>query len=223
ASWAYRFCYNQPNVISVLSGMSTIGQVRQNVADYQANRPFSPEEQQAFEQATEMLRGMASVPCTNCRYCVKDCPEGVVIPAILGLLNLELKPRTGRSRSSSNSGSQCLARPGASPAPPAKPCAPRASTSSTSWKWPSTTSNKKAAASRRARSAVWSYRTALRPGLPYGKPGRAGGPRNPAWLLCTVGLEPPPASGRRFSALLPEPFRFLTFSLPELAGFFTHA
>ena len=90
ASWAYRFCYNQPNVISVLSGMSTIDQVRQNVADYQANRPFSPEEQRAFEQATEMLRGMASVPCTNCRYCVKDCPEGVVIPAILGLLNLEL-------------------------------------------------------------------------------------------------------------------------------------
>ena len=90
ASWAYRFCCNQPNVLTVLSGMSNLDQVRQNVADYQANRPFSPEEQQALDAAVETLRGMASVPCTNCRYCVKDCPQGVVIPAILGLLNLEL-------------------------------------------------------------------------------------------------------------------------------------
>ena len=90
ASWAYRFCCNQPNVLTVLSGMSNLDQVRQNVADYQANRPFSPEEQQALDAAVETLRGMASVPCTNCRYCVKDCPQGVVIPTILGLLNLEL-------------------------------------------------------------------------------------------------------------------------------------
>ena len=90
ASWAYRFCCNQPNVLTVLSGMSNLDQVRQNVADYQANRPFSAEEQQALDAAVETLRGMASVPCTNCRYCVKDCPQGVVIPTILGLLNLEL-------------------------------------------------------------------------------------------------------------------------------------
>ena len=87
---AYRFCCNQPNVLTVLSGMSNLDQVRQNVADYQANRPFSAEEQQALDAAVETLRGMASVPCTNCRYCVKDCPQGVVIPTILGLLNLEL-------------------------------------------------------------------------------------------------------------------------------------
>lgn len=90
ASWAYRFCYNLPNVLTVLAGMSTLEQVRQNVADYRANRPFSPDEQQAFDQAAEILRGMASIPCTNCRYCVKDCPQNVAIPTILGLLNLEL-------------------------------------------------------------------------------------------------------------------------------------
>ena len=90
ASWAYRFCCNQPNVLTVLSGMSNLDQVRQNVADYQANRPFSPEEQQALDAAVETLRGMASVPCTNCRYCAKECPQGVKIPEIMGLLNLEL-------------------------------------------------------------------------------------------------------------------------------------
>lgn len=90
ASWAYRFCMNQPNVLTVLSGMSSIDQVRQNMADFQVNRPFSPAEQQALDAAVEALHDMASVPCTNCRYCVKDCPQGVVIPTILNLLNLEL-------------------------------------------------------------------------------------------------------------------------------------
>ena len=90
ASWAYRFCMNQPNVLTVLSGVSNIEQVRENVADFQANRPFSAAEQEALNAAIETLRGMASVPCTNCRYCVKECPQGVVIPEILSLLNLEL-------------------------------------------------------------------------------------------------------------------------------------
>ena len=89
-SWSYRFCYNLPGVIAVLSGMSTIEQTRQNVAEYQAGKPFTPEEQQALDQSRDILSQMASIPCTNCRYCVKDCPEGVVIPTILGLLNLEL-------------------------------------------------------------------------------------------------------------------------------------
>ncbi len=89
ASWAYRFCYGLPNVLTVLSGMSTIEQTRENVADYQAYQPFSPEEEQAFTQAIEMLRTMASIPCTNCRYCVEGCPQQIPIPIILNLLNLE--------------------------------------------------------------------------------------------------------------------------------------
>lgn len=90
ASWAYRFCWNLPGVLTVLSGMSTLEQTRENVAAYRANKPFSAEERQALDQAVATLRGMASVPCTNCRYCVKDCPQGVSIPEIMSLLNLEL-------------------------------------------------------------------------------------------------------------------------------------
>ncbi len=90
SSWAYRFCFNLPNVITVLSGMSTIDQTRENVATFQANKPFSEAEQRALDTASETLRSMASVPCTNCRYCVKECPQGVSIPEIMGLLNLEL-------------------------------------------------------------------------------------------------------------------------------------
>ncbi|RDB64527.1 Fe-S oxidoreductase [Gordonibacter sp. 28C] len=90
ASWAYRFCWNLPGVLTVLSGMSTLEQVRENVAAYRANQPFSADEQRALDEVVATLRAVASVPCTNCRYCVKDCPQGVSIPEIMSLLNLEL-------------------------------------------------------------------------------------------------------------------------------------
>lgn len=91
ASWAYRFCYNLPNVITVLSGMSSIEHVRENVDDYRSfgSKPFSPEEQLAFDEAVTALHAVDTIACTNCRYCVKDCPQGIAIPNILGLLNLE--------------------------------------------------------------------------------------------------------------------------------------
>lgn len=91
ASWAYRFCYGLPNVIAVLSGMSTTEQVRENVSDWKrfGSDPFSIEERRALDDAVKALHAVESIPCTNCRYCVKDCPQGVAIPNILALLNLE--------------------------------------------------------------------------------------------------------------------------------------
>lgn len=88
AEWAYRFCWNLPNVISVLSGMSNIAQVEENTKAYLANKPFTPEENAALTAAIEQLRSMSVVPCTACNYCVKDCPSNVKIPQIMGLLNL---------------------------------------------------------------------------------------------------------------------------------------
>lgn len=89
AEWAYRFCWNLPNVISVLSGMSTVEQARENMASFAANEPFTEAEQKALDAAIEKLRSMASVPCTACNYCVKGCPSGVKIPKVMELLNLE--------------------------------------------------------------------------------------------------------------------------------------
>ncbi|MEF2655747.1 MAG: aldo/keto reductase [Eggerthellaceae bacterium] len=88
-SWAYRFCYNLPNVVSVLSGMSTLDQVKENVKEWKANAPFTEEESKVLAQAIEALESVGTIPCTNCRYCVKDCPAGVKIPEIMSLLNLE--------------------------------------------------------------------------------------------------------------------------------------
>ncbi len=89
ASWAYRYCYDLPGVLTVLSGMSTLEQTKENVAEWRARTPFTTEERAALDRAVAELRSVASIPCTNCRYCVKDCPQGVAIPNILGLLNLE--------------------------------------------------------------------------------------------------------------------------------------
>ena len=88
-SWAYRFCYNLPNVISVLSGVSTLEQIQENVREWKANEPLSAFEEKALGDAVDALKSVGLIPCTNCRYCVKDCPAGVKIPEALGLLNLE--------------------------------------------------------------------------------------------------------------------------------------
>ena len=92
ASWAYRFCYNQPGVLTVLSGMSTPDQVRQNAAEWREHGDaFSPREQKALDAACKVLASVSTVPCTNCRYCVKDCPQQIAIPEIMNLLNLEVQ------------------------------------------------------------------------------------------------------------------------------------
>ncbi|MEG0757848.1 MAG: 4Fe-4S dicluster domain-containing protein, partial [Raoultibacter sp.] len=88
-SWAYRFCWNLPHVLTVLAGMSTLEQVHENAASFKANKPFAEAELAALDEAITALRSVPTIPCTNCGYCVKDCPEGVKIPEILNLLNLE--------------------------------------------------------------------------------------------------------------------------------------
>ncbi len=91
ASWAYRFCYELPGTIATLSGMSTLEQVQQNASEWKEAGLFSDSERAALDEALARLKTMAQIPCTACRYCVKGCPEGVVIPDILNLVNLELQ------------------------------------------------------------------------------------------------------------------------------------
>lgn len=89
ASWAYRFCYHVPGVLCVLTGVSSIDQMRENLADWKADKPFTPEEEEALRRAVAALRDVPTVPCTNCRYCVKECPQGVLIPECLQFLNMD--------------------------------------------------------------------------------------------------------------------------------------
>jgi uncharacterized protein len=82
ADWALQWVWNQPEVSVVLSGMSTMEQVRQNLASADLSRvgSFSAEELQLIAAARKLCGELYPVPCTQCSYCM-PCPNGVEIPA----------------------------------------------------------------------------------------------------------------------------------------------
>lgn len=87
ASWALRFVAGLPGVAMVLSGMSTLQQLEENVALFSRIKPLSEKEKALLVQAADMLRAAGAIPCTGCKYCVEGCPANIDIPAILDLLN----------------------------------------------------------------------------------------------------------------------------------------
>ena len=90
ASWALRFVASLPNVYVVLSGMSNLEQVRDNVKTFSPLVPFSEQDYQTVARALEIYRSSESVPCTACRYCM-DCPNGVDIPKNFAIYNRYLR------------------------------------------------------------------------------------------------------------------------------------
>lgn len=86
-AWAFRFLQSINNVAVVLSGMSTMEQLRQNIETFEENKPLKNEEMKAIlNVADEMLQGN-TLPCTACAYCTEYCPKGLNIPHILSLYN----------------------------------------------------------------------------------------------------------------------------------------
>lgn len=84
ASWAIRFAQSLEQVSIVLSGMNTMEQIRDNMRDM---APLSPEEYLLLEQAGAVIAKNTAIPCTGCRYCVKDCPKGIAIPDYFRIYN----------------------------------------------------------------------------------------------------------------------------------------
>jgi len=91
ASWALRFAGSQEGVWTVLSGMSAIEQVRDNVSTFRDFEPISESEQAVLDKAVALIREIPQYPCTECRYCVKNCPNHVVIPTIIRQYNYYLR------------------------------------------------------------------------------------------------------------------------------------
>jgi len=85
---ALQWLWDQPEVSVVLSGMSTIEQVEQNLvsADASAAHPLSEKERAAIESVRTEFQSMRGIPCTQCRYCM-PCPNGVDIPFNFYLYN----------------------------------------------------------------------------------------------------------------------------------------
>jgi len=97
ASWAVRFAASLEGVITVLSGMSTLEQVRDNTQTLLDFRPISPEERKVITRAVAKFNDIPLIPCTGCRYCAPDCPQKINIPGILENLNEFTKFRSAGS------------------------------------------------------------------------------------------------------------------------------
>lgn len=88
ASWALRFAASLEGIVCVLSGMSTLDQVEQNVAVMKDFKPLDADERATIDRVRGELDKLPVIPCTDCRYCLKGCPEGVRIPVALASLNM---------------------------------------------------------------------------------------------------------------------------------------
>ena len=81
ASWAFRWLMEIPEVTTILSGMSNIEQMKDNIGTFNGGKPLSREE---WDMMLEIAEGMKNgVPCTACRYCCEGCPAGLDIPMLL--------------------------------------------------------------------------------------------------------------------------------------------
>lgn len=87
ASYALRFAEGFENVYMVLSGMSSIEQMRDNLATMSDFRPLDETELAAVRKVAETLRGKGAIPCTACRYCTSGCPMGIDIPSFFSCYN----------------------------------------------------------------------------------------------------------------------------------------
>lgn len=87
AAWALRFVMDLPGVAVVLSGMSNLRQVKENIATAGQDRRLTPEELSRLEEVSGLLRRKIAVPCTSCRYCCDNCPQGLDIPSLLSAYN----------------------------------------------------------------------------------------------------------------------------------------
>lgn len=85
ASWAIRFAASNENILTVLSGMSNAEQVEDNIKTMTDFKPLNDNETAILSEATKIFKEYFSIPCTKCRYCTKDCPQGIDIPEMLNI------------------------------------------------------------------------------------------------------------------------------------------
>lgn len=90
ASWAVRYAASLEGILTVLSGMSNLEQMRDNLSYMTHFQPLTDGERQVIARAQEVLASIDSIPCTACRYCTDGCPMKINIPGIFGARNKQL-------------------------------------------------------------------------------------------------------------------------------------
>lgn len=84
-AWAFRFLQGLPNVKMILSGMSDLQQMKENIATFERRLPLDEKELQIILDIAEGMKD--SIPCTACRYCCDGCPVELDIPMLLSVYN----------------------------------------------------------------------------------------------------------------------------------------
>ena len=87
ASYALRFAAGLENVMMVLSGMSNMEQMQENLKTMDAPKPLNEEEKKLLQQVVEIINRSIEIPCTSCGYCMEVCPKNIPIPNLFGLYN----------------------------------------------------------------------------------------------------------------------------------------
>ena len=82
ASWAFRFAGSFPGVLTVLSGMTYMEHLQDNLRTYSPLVPLTEEEHEFLEQTADLMMQYPTIPCNDCKYCM-PCPYGIDIPAVL--------------------------------------------------------------------------------------------------------------------------------------------
>ena len=115
ASYAVRFAAGFENVTMVLSGMSTVEQMTDNLSFMTDFQPLSQTERAAVDRVADCLRALPVIPCTKCRYCVDGCPVSINIPRIFSVVNtarvyegMELRGEYARACQDKGKASDCV-------------------------------------------------------------------------------------------------------------------
>jgi len=90
ASWAFRFAGTPEGVLTVLSGMTYMEHLRENIRTYAPLQPVSDEERLFLMQIADDIYNLNTIPCNECNYCM-PCPYGIDIPGIFSFYNRCIK------------------------------------------------------------------------------------------------------------------------------------
>ena len=90
-SWAIRFAASLDNVMCVLSGMSSLEQMQDNLSYMEDFKPLDEEEKNLCFEAAKIINSQIAIPCTACSYCTEGCPMHICIPQYFSIYNEDMR------------------------------------------------------------------------------------------------------------------------------------